>query len=160
MATITGNTAGSLKKMWPPVKKKALEAHPSFAAFLGTDGSNIAAPKAAGGRKRKAAADSNVEDADPKSAEERATAPTRSTARPTARSRPRRRLPPRAKAVQPRSPRRRSRTRRTLLTVAMAWVSTLADTKSRSGSTVLTELQTTSRKTLKTKFRHLVRCTF
>jgi hypothetical protein len=70
MATITGNTAGSLKKMWPPVKKKALEAHPSFAAFLGTDGNNIAAPKAAGGRKRKAAADSNVEDADPKSAEE------------------------------------------------------------------------------------------
>jgi hypothetical protein len=68
MASLTGNTAGSLKKMWPPVKKKAIEAHPSFASFLGTDGANISAPKtAAGSRKRKAAAD-DVEDADPKSA--------------------------------------------------------------------------------------------
>jgi hypothetical protein len=69
MANLTGNTAGSLKKMWPPVKKKAIEAHPSFATFLGTDGANISAPKtAAGGRKRKAVADNDVEDADPKSA--------------------------------------------------------------------------------------------
>jgi hypothetical protein len=69
MANLTGNTAGSLKKMWPPVKKKAIEAHPSFATFLGTDGANISAPTtAAGSRKRKAAADNDVEDADPKSA--------------------------------------------------------------------------------------------
>jgi hypothetical protein len=73
MSTLTGNTAGSLKKMWPPVKKKALETCPSFAKFLSTDGGNIAAPKATGGRKRKAAADADVEDtetkdADPKSA--------------------------------------------------------------------------------------------
>jgi len=60
MAALTGNTAGSLKKMWPGVKKKALDEYPSFAAFLGTTGANIStksptktAPKAAGGRKRK-----------------------------------------------------------------------------------------------------------
>jgi hypothetical protein len=71
MGTLTGNTAGSLKKMWPPVKKKAIEAHGSFAAFLGITGANItaapadakaapakaaAAPKATGGRKKKNAA--------------------------------------------------------------------------------------------------------
>ncbi|EAT90502.1 hypothetical protein SNOG_02290 [Parastagonospora nodorum SN15] len=60
MAALTGNTAGSLKKMWPSVKKKALDEYPSFAGFLGTTGANITtksptktAPKAAGGRKRK-----------------------------------------------------------------------------------------------------------
>lgn len=80
MGTLTGNTAGSLKKMWPPVKKKAVEAHPSFATFLGNTGANIAsgepktaAPaKAKGGRKRKADAEANGEndatDAEPKSA--------------------------------------------------------------------------------------------
>jgi hypothetical protein len=36
MATLTGNTAGSLKKMFPPVKRKAMEAQSSFATFLGT----------------------------------------------------------------------------------------------------------------------------
>lgn len=35
MAALTKNTAGSLKKMWPPVKRKAIESHPSFAKFLG-----------------------------------------------------------------------------------------------------------------------------
>ncbi|KAI4944400.1 hypothetical protein J4E86_009458 [Alternaria arbusti] len=54
MATLTGNTAGSLKKMWPPVKKKALEAHPSFAAFLGQAG--VAAASPAGGNSKPAAA--------------------------------------------------------------------------------------------------------
>jgi len=61
MATLTGNTAGSLKKMFPPVKRKALEAHPSFATFLNAGTATAApngegkkaAPKAAG-KKRKA----------------------------------------------------------------------------------------------------------
>lgn len=72
------------QKMWPPVKKKAIENHPSFAAFLGNAGANIAAPsadtkaapaaKATGGRKRKAEvadeaeADAETKDLDPKSA--------------------------------------------------------------------------------------------
>jgi hypothetical protein len=68
MATLTGNTAGSLKKMWPPVKRKAIEAHSSFAKFLGTEGGNVAAPKATGGRKRKATTDTEGEDVDVKSA--------------------------------------------------------------------------------------------
>ncbi|KAI4930366.1 hypothetical protein J4E85_004993 [Alternaria conjuncta] len=79
MATLTGNTAGSLKKMCkyyqtgPPVKKKALEAHPSFAAYLGQAG--VAAPASAGGdskpaaaskvtKKRKAASEVPEEDAE------------------------------------------------------------------------------------------------
>jgi hypothetical protein len=84
MAALTGNTNGSLKKMWPPIKKKAIDAYPTFATFLGTTGANITATsgdtksapapksKAAGGRKRKADADNDVEeetdtkDADPK----------------------------------------------------------------------------------------------
>jgi hypothetical protein len=80
MSTLCNNTAGSLKKMWPPVKKKAAEAHASFAIFIGApnvnatpksaDANKPAAPaKAAGGRKRKGAADSDAEvDSDPKSA--------------------------------------------------------------------------------------------
>lgn len=74
MGTLTSNTAGSLKKMWPPVKKKAIEAHPSFAGFLGNTGSNVsnakvathskAAPKAGGGRKKKAAAAASDAEAD------------------------------------------------------------------------------------------------
>jgi hypothetical protein len=71
MATLTGNTNGSLKKMWPPVKKKAIETHASFAAFLGTPGTNTGttvsgerkaagAPQAKAGRKRKG--DAGVED--------------------------------------------------------------------------------------------------
>jgi hypothetical protein len=64
MAALTGNTSGSLKNMWPPVKKKAIDTYPSFAAFLGatpapTDGGTKAAPAAAAKgattRKRKAA---------------------------------------------------------------------------------------------------------
>ncbi|KAF2849195.1 hypothetical protein T440DRAFT_139631 [Plenodomus tracheiphilus IPT5] len=59
MAVLTGNTAGSLKKMWPPVKRKAIEAHAGFGKFLGQAGtttaaaSSIAAPKAAAAKKRK-----------------------------------------------------------------------------------------------------------
>jgi hypothetical protein len=80
MQALTGNTPGSLKKMWPPVKKKAAEAHASFATFIGAPYAN-AAPKSAsanksatpakpaGGRKRKGATDTDVEaDSDPKSA--------------------------------------------------------------------------------------------
>lgn len=85
MSTLTGNTAGSLKKMWPPVKKKAMESNISFAKFLGA--SNLgnpndstinatkpaAAPKANAGRKRKTAepdtdADSDSNDVDVKPA--------------------------------------------------------------------------------------------
>ncbi|KAF2025728.1 hypothetical protein EK21DRAFT_75694 [Setomelanomma holmii] len=68
MATLTGNTNGSLKKMWPPIKKKAIDAHPSFATFIGSTGSNITAPapkaKTAGGRKRKASTDTDSATAD------------------------------------------------------------------------------------------------
>lgn len=35
MASLTGNTAGSLKKMLPPLKRRAAEVHPSFGVFLG-----------------------------------------------------------------------------------------------------------------------------
>ncbi|KNG44427.1 DNA binding protein [Stemphylium lycopersici] len=66
MATLTRNTAGSLKKMWPPIKKKAIENHPSFAKFLGQAGAAAPAgePKPAvapKGRKRKAS-DEGTED--------------------------------------------------------------------------------------------------
>ncbi|KAH7389820.1 hypothetical protein BKA66DRAFT_48633 [Pyrenochaeta sp. MPI-SDFR-AT-0127] len=60
MASLTKNTAGSLKKMWPPVKKKAMETHSSFAAFLGQSGTtangeikSAPAPKANNNKKRK-----------------------------------------------------------------------------------------------------------
>ncbi|KAF2874164.1 hypothetical protein BDV95DRAFT_324069 [Massariosphaeria phaeospora] len=57
MATLTGNTAGTLKKMFPPIKRKAVEAHPSFGTFLGQPGTGAeakAAPaKANGSKKRK-----------------------------------------------------------------------------------------------------------
>jgi hypothetical protein len=62
MAELTGNTNGTLKKMWPPVKKKAIEAYPSFAAFIGNTGAKITAATGeakpatlATGRKRKVA---------------------------------------------------------------------------------------------------------
>ncbi|KAF1835883.1 hypothetical protein BDW02DRAFT_596973 [Decorospora gaudefroyi] len=37
MSSLTGNTSNTAKKIFPPIKKKAAEAHPSFAAFLGHD---------------------------------------------------------------------------------------------------------------------------
>ncbi|KAF2469770.1 uncharacterized protein BDR25DRAFT_181666, partial [Lindgomyces ingoldianus] len=52
MATLTGNTPGSLQKIFPPVKRKAAEAYPKFSAFLGGDVSKTAKPKTV--RKRKA----------------------------------------------------------------------------------------------------------
>ncbi|KAI8932894.1 hypothetical protein NX059_010371 [Plenodomus lindquistii] len=61
MHELTGNTVGSLKKMWPPVKRKAMDQHGSFAKYLGQTGTvaaaPAAAPKAAAGKKRKAASE-------------------------------------------------------------------------------------------------------
>ncbi|KAF1844191.1 uncharacterized protein K460DRAFT_397329 [Cucurbitaria berberidis CBS 394.84] len=82
MSTLTKNTVGSLKKMWPPVKRKAIGAHSSFAAFLGLagtlapngDANSAPAPKATASKKRKAAdeilddADDDKNDLEPKSA--------------------------------------------------------------------------------------------
>lgn len=49
MATLTNNTVGSLRKMWPPVKKKAIDAHLSFGKFLGSaSATNPTAPAADG----------------------------------------------------------------------------------------------------------------
>lgn len=48
MATLTGNTVGSLKKMWPPVKRKAMNEYEGFAKFLG---------QTAPAKKRKVASD-------------------------------------------------------------------------------------------------------
>ncbi|KAF2119962.1 hypothetical protein BDV96DRAFT_641829 [Lophiotrema nucula] len=71
MGTLTGNTAGSLQKMFPPVKRKASEVVPSFAAFIGEAGAgNGAAPPtpakpaaAKGGRGKKRKADEEGADA-------------------------------------------------------------------------------------------------
>jgi hypothetical protein len=63
-ATLTGNTAGSLRKMWPPVKRKVIDGQPSFGIFLGAatagaegagEAKAKAAPKAkaSGSKKRK-----------------------------------------------------------------------------------------------------------
>ncbi|KAL7777609.1 hypothetical protein CFE70_004276 [Pyrenophora teres f. teres 0-1] len=68
MATLTKNTAGSLKKMWPPVKKKASENHPSFASLLGQTAQDPKKRKAveenskAGDGKDDAASDSDKAD--------------------------------------------------------------------------------------------------
>ncbi|KAG9191494.1 hypothetical protein G6011_10228 [Alternaria panax] len=64
MATLTRNTAGSLKKMWPPVKKKAADSHASFAAFLGQPGVAAAAAAAAKIVKKRKAPDEVPEDAE------------------------------------------------------------------------------------------------
>ncbi len=55
-ASLTGFTEGTLKKFWPPVKKKVMDNHPHFSKFL-TDGNPSAAPtaKATASKKRKAA---------------------------------------------------------------------------------------------------------
>jgi hypothetical protein len=59
MAKLSGNTVGSLKKMLPPVRNKAAEAHPSFADFIKAPGdgptTKPAPAKANGTKKRKAA---------------------------------------------------------------------------------------------------------
>ncbi|KAF1947448.1 hypothetical protein EJ02DRAFT_90038 [Clathrospora elynae] len=63
MAKLTKNTVGSLKKMWPPVKKKAMETHPSFAAFLGQASASATAAAASTARDAKAAAATTARDA-------------------------------------------------------------------------------------------------
>ncbi|KAF1914565.1 hypothetical protein BDU57DRAFT_519634 [Ampelomyces quisqualis] len=87
MAKLTGNTVGSLKKMWPPVKKKAVETHPSFATFLGlstaaastntaavpAEPPTAAAPKPKVARKRKA--DSDADNGTPTPAKPKGRAP-------------------------------------------------------------------------------------
>ncbi|KAH9870068.1 hypothetical protein J1614_006990 [Plenodomus biglobosus] len=45
MATLTGNTVGSLKKMWPPVKRKVMNDYEGFAKFLGQAGTTTTPPK-------------------------------------------------------------------------------------------------------------------
>ncbi|KAJ4362688.1 hypothetical protein N0V95_001396 [Ascochyta clinopodiicola] len=60
-AQLSGFTEGTLKKFWPPVKKKGIENHDNFGTFLA--GGSVAltnAPKAAAGKKRKAA-DANAD---------------------------------------------------------------------------------------------------
>ncbi|KAH8731688.1 hypothetical protein GQ44DRAFT_767534 [Phaeosphaeriaceae sp. PMI808] len=71
MERLTGNTAGTLKKMWPPVKRNAMDAHSSFAAFLGaqakgkagpsTNGKTAPAPKGGADKKRKACSDAGTD---------------------------------------------------------------------------------------------------
>ncbi|KAH9872414.1 hypothetical protein IAQ61_005249 [Plenodomus lingam] len=68
MAALTGNTVGSLKKMWPPVKRKAMEKYTGFAKFLGQPSTSTAAaasspaPKIAASKKRKAASEDETPD--------------------------------------------------------------------------------------------------
>lgn len=78
MSVLTGNTVGSLKKMWPPVKRKAIDANESFGKFLGLAGATAAGettastvPKlATGGKKRKATSpDEEADEANDDSAE-------------------------------------------------------------------------------------------
>lgn len=66
MATLTGNTAGTLKKMIPQVKRKAMDDYPSFSKLLvghSNDDTKAAISKA-GGPKRKATSKPEGEDAD------------------------------------------------------------------------------------------------
>ncbi|XP_014558984.1 hypothetical protein COCVIDRAFT_93053 [Bipolaris victoriae FI3] len=73
MAALTKNTAGSLKKMWPPVKRKAMESHPPFAKFLGQSNGDATAstseapklPAAPKSRKRKPAHEASEDPAKP-----------------------------------------------------------------------------------------------
>jgi hypothetical protein len=72
MATLTGNTVGPLKKMFPPVKRKAIDAYPSLATFLGGvpgavnaangDGKK-AAPKAATKKRKATSPEPDTDDA-------------------------------------------------------------------------------------------------
>ncbi|KAL1598249.1 hypothetical protein SLS59_006933 [Nothophoma quercina] len=65
-AKLSGFTEGTLKKFWPPVKKKVIEEHPAFGTFI--NGSFAAAPaaKVGAGKKRKAADDEVNAELDPK----------------------------------------------------------------------------------------------
>ncbi|KZM20370.1 uncharacterized protein EKO05_0006928 [Ascochyta rabiei] len=63
-AQLSGFTEGTLKKFWPPVKKKGIENHENFGTFLmGGSAAPATAPKAAAGKKRKAA-DADAADVD------------------------------------------------------------------------------------------------
>lgn len=66
-AKLSGFTEGTLRKFWPPVKKKAIENHENFGAFLA--GGVVAAPasKVTSAKKRKVA-DADIEvDPEPES---------------------------------------------------------------------------------------------
>ncbi|KAJ8116135.1 hypothetical protein OPT61_g2384 [Boeremia exigua] len=82
-AQLSGFTEGTLKKFWPPVKKKVMEEHPNFGKFLtGAPAAAASTAKATASKKRKAAdtdADaelepeaSPVDDADKKTSEGKA----------------------------------------------------------------------------------------
>ncbi|KAJ4325290.1 hypothetical protein N0V94_000814 [Neodidymelliopsis sp. IMI 364377] len=61
-AHLSGFTEGTLKKFWPPIKKKAMENHESFGKFLGAAAPSASTTKAAtGGRKRKEPADADAD---------------------------------------------------------------------------------------------------
>ncbi|KAF2265172.1 hypothetical protein CC78DRAFT_207832 [Lojkania enalia] len=71
MASLTGNTAGTLKKLYPVIKRKAMEAQPSFATFLGgsSNGENrTSSAKQARVLKRKADETAGGSDPDSKKA--------------------------------------------------------------------------------------------
>ncbi|KAH6644670.1 hypothetical protein C7974DRAFT_371757 [Boeremia exigua] len=54
-AKLTGFTEGTLKKFWPPIKRKVADEHLNFGVFLGGGSAAAAAPtKAVAGKKRKA----------------------------------------------------------------------------------------------------------
>ncbi|KAJ4991822.1 hypothetical protein SVAN01_02672 [Stagonosporopsis vannaccii] len=65
-AQLTGFTEGTLKKLWPPVKKKAIEQHSNFGKFIsGDSAAATSTSKAVAGKKRKAAdADAGIEPAE------------------------------------------------------------------------------------------------
>jgi len=61
MGSLTGNTAGSMRKMFPEVKQKVMDMHPSFAAFLDSTSTLTAlateTARVRAARKRKASSD-------------------------------------------------------------------------------------------------------
>ncbi|KAF2660044.1 hypothetical protein K491DRAFT_589910 [Lophiostoma macrostomum CBS 122681] len=62
MAELTGHTEGTLKKFYPPIKRKVAEIYPSFAGGEGGAAAAAAKPapaKANGSKKRKASDDEN-----------------------------------------------------------------------------------------------------
>jgi hypothetical protein len=71
-AELAKSTPASVQKLFPPIKRKAADAHPSLAAYLGMNAngdSKAAAPKASapktnGSKKRKVTADNDGDNAD------------------------------------------------------------------------------------------------
>ncbi|EOA85297.1 uncharacterized protein SETTUDRAFT_154868 [Exserohilum turcica Et28A] len=80
MAALTNNTTGSLKKMWPIVKRKAIDSHSSFAKFMGhsesADGGSSKSPFTPKSKKRKvsddAAEEADESDQEPSESEKKA----------------------------------------------------------------------------------------